>query len=155
MSKKIISAGLIIYRKSKDGIRFLLLYRGRGVWDMPRGKMEADERSVQTAFREVYEETGLSGRDLIIDHSFRRVYEKFPYTKNDEKFFKIVIFYLAKTSQAQVRLSDEHEGYGWFTLKEAQRHLGKFRKRKELLGKAWEHISARQQNIARPKPLDK
>lgn len=154
-SRRIISAGLIVYRITEEGIKFLLLYRGRSTWDMPRGRMESGERSVRTAFREVYEETGLSSGDLAIDHSFRRVYEKFPYTRDNEKFFKIIIFYLAKTSQAQIRLSDEHEGYGWFTLKEAQKHLSKFRKRKDLLRKAWEHISVKQQNIARPKPLDK
>jgi len=139
--KKIISAGLIIYRRDKNSIKFLLLYRGRGVWDMPRGRMEAEERSVQTAFREVYEETGLKRADLQIDRDFRRVYEKFPYFRDQESIFKIVIFYLAKTEKTQVRLSHEHDGYGWFSLREAQRHLGRYQKRKKLLQRAWEHIT--------------
>lgn len=139
--KKIISAGLIVYRRTKDGIKFLLLYRGRGIWDMPRGRMEAEERSWQTAFREVYEETGLRKSELRVDQSFRRVYEKFPYTRDRESFFKIVIFYLAETDKEQVRLSSEHDGYGWFSLREAQRHLGRYRKRRELLQRAWDYLN--------------
>lgn len=141
MNKKIISAGLIIYRETKEGgLKFLLLYRGRGVWDMSRGRMEAEERSLQTAFREVYEETGLRKSELQLDKGFQRVYEKFPFSRGPEKFFKIVIFYLAKTDKTHIRLSDEHNGYGWFSLKEAQHHLGRYRKRKQLLQRAWEYI---------------
>lgn len=154
-NRKIISAGLIIYRWFKEGPKFLLLYRGRGAWDMPRGRMEADERSWQTAFREVYEETGLRKNDLRVDQSFRRVYEKFPYSRGREAFFKIVIFYLAETDKAQIRLSREHEGYGWFSLGEAQRYLGRYAKRKELLRRAWEYIRAANPDRWRKKPLDR
>lgn len=139
--QRIISAGLIIYRKTNEGIKFLLLYRGRGVWDMSRGRMEADERSTQTAFREVYEETGLKKSDLRVDKSFQRVYEKFPYSRGGENLFKIVIFYLAETKKSHIKISEEHDGYGWFSLKEAQRHLGRYHKRKKLLQKAWEHVN--------------
>lgn len=153
--KKIISAGFIVYRWFKDDPKFLLLYRGRGAWDMPRGRMETDERSLQTAFREVYEETGLRGRDLRLDKNFQRVYEKFPYSRDQENIFKIVIFYLAETEKSQIRLSHEHVGYGWFSLKEAQSYLGKYRKRKELLRRAWEYINAKKLDRRQRTPSDK
>ena len=50
---------------------FLLIYR-RGVWDLPKGKMEDGETVLQCALREVEEETGLSplkaGEQLCVTH---------------------------------------------------------------------------------------
>lgn len=143
-SQKIVSAGFIVYKQVGRKIKFLLLYRGRDVWDMPRGRMRADEKSLQTAFREVYEETGLHRRHLKFDRKFHRLYEKFPYWQGENRVLKIVIFYLAEATRFQVKLSKEHEGYAWFTLKEAFRHLGRYRKRKEILKKAWEYIRNKQ-----------
>ncbi len=102
--------------------------------------MESQERSLQTAFREVREETGLSRMDLDVKQDFKKVYEKFPYSGNKEKFFKIVIFYLAETKKTQIRLSHEHEGYAWFSLNEAIKHLSRYPTRRGLLKKAADFI---------------
>ena len=136
---KVISAGIIIVRQTKEGPRFLLLYRTRGVWDFPRGRMEADEKSWQTAFREVSEETGLKRSDLDIQQNFK-VYEKFPYSRGKERIFKIVIFYLAKTEKSEVKISAEHEGYGWFSYNEARRMLSRYKARVAILKKALFYI---------------
>lgn len=137
--KKIVSAGFVVYRKTKEGSKFLLLYRGRNTWDMPRGKMEEDERSLQTAFREVGEETGLSRKDLKMQRNFKE-FEKFPYNRGKEKMFKVIIFYLAETDKEEVKISDEHDGYGWFNLNDARRHLSRFKVRAGILRKASEYI---------------
>ena len=68
---KEISAGIIIYRKTEDGLKFLLLYHGRGYWNFPKGKIESEERSFQTALREIKEETGLSRDDLKLNQHFK------------------------------------------------------------------------------------
>lgn len=136
---KVISAGIIIFRITKTGPRFLLLYRARGVWDFPRGRMEGGERSWQTAFREVSEETGLKKSDLEVQRNFK-VYEKFPYNRGQQKFFKIVIFYLAETKKSEVRLSFEHEGYGWFSYHEARRYLSRYPARVAILRRAVGYI---------------
>ena len=57
--KKVISAGIIIFRKVKGDCKFLLLYHGHNYWNFPKGKLEATERSWQAALREVREDTGL------------------------------------------------------------------------------------------------
>jgi len=114
---KEISAGIIIYHKTKEGLKFLLLYHGGGYWNFPKGKIEAEEKSFQAALRETKEETGLGGNDLKIDQRFK-AYEKFVFWRGrgikKEKVFKIVIFYLAETKRPQIRISYEHNGYGWF-----------------------------------------
>lgn len=138
---RIISAGFIVYRHTSEGPKFLLLYRGRGAWDMPRGRMESHEKSLQTAFREVAEETGLKRGDLILRSDFNRVTEKFPFSrKGHEKFFKIVIFYLAETKKSEIHLSDEHYGYAWFSLSEARKNLTRHKVRQQILKKAWDFI---------------
>jgi|SRR3989344_3077707 len=143
---KVISAGIIVFRWTERGPVFLLLYRDKGVWDFPRGRMETGERSWETAFREVEEETGLKAADLKIQDNFK-VFEKFPYNrrgeKTTEKIFKIVIFYLAETKQSQVVLSDEHAGYGWFSYNEARKYLSRYKARINILKKAFDYIKVK------------
>ena len=122
-----ISAGLIIYKKEKDRddkvqVKYLLLYHGRGYWNFPKGKLEKEERSYQAAFREVTEETGIPSRFLKMEKNFR-VTDQYIYQREGQKIFKIVIFFLAQAFQSQIKLSYEHEGYGWFLHKDAQQLL--------------------------------
>lgn len=145
---KVISAGIIVYRWTERGPRFLLLYRDKGVWDFPRGRMESGERSWETAFREVEEETGLKASDLKIQQNFK-VFERFPYQrrspddKTTQPVFKIVIFYLAETDQEQVVLSVEHKGYGWFLVNQAQKMLSRYKNRARILRQAHYFIKDR------------
>ena len=137
---KVISAGIIIFRRGEGDIKFLLLYRGRGTWDFPRGRMEGGERSWQTAFREVREETGLHRNELQMHPNFK-VHERFPYSRRgNKKVFKIIIFYLAETTQPRVWISAEHEGYGWFSYPEAHKLLSRYKARVEILKKATDAI---------------
>jgi bis(5'-nucleosidyl)-tetraphosphatase len=138
---KVISAGIVIFRRVEGELKFLFLYRSRGVWDFPRGRMEEGERSWQTAFREVREETGLLRSELVMHPNFK-VFEKFPYMREGKRIFKVVIFYLAETSQSRVRISSEHEGYGWFSYSEARKALSRYKARVEILKKAMEAIEA-------------
>ncbi len=122
-----ISAGLIIYkrgvdRKGKKELKYLLLYHGRNYWNFPKGKLEQNERSFQAALREAGEETGIPARVLKVEKNFK-VTDKFVFQREMEKVFKIVIFFLAESHQSEVRLSCEHEGYGWFLYRDALRVL--------------------------------
>src|SRR3989344_5406226 len=117
-----ISAGLVIYRKTKQGIKYLLMYHGGGYWRFPKGKLELQERGMDAAFREVKEETGLGKSDLILKDQFRAT-EKFTYFRDKKQIFKIVILYLAQSRKTEITVSREHDGYGWFTYKEALKIL--------------------------------
>lgn len=126
-----ISAGIIAYRKTAEGPRFLILYHGHNYWNFPKGKIESEEKSFQTAVREVREETGLTRNDLRFDESFKTS-ENFTFWRNKEKIFKTIVFYLAETTQQRIKLPEQtakegekHEGYGWFTYKEALKMLVK------------------------------
>ncbi|MST04184.1 MAG: NUDIX domain-containing protein [Candidatus Pacebacteria bacterium] len=137
--KKVISAGIVIFRQTEEGIKFLILYHGRNYWNFPKGKIEGDERSWQTAFREVREETGLKSSELKLIGNFK-TYEKFVYREGPDDIFKIVILYLAETTQSTIILKEYHEGYGWFTLPEAKRILAKYKYSIKILEKAYAYI---------------
>jgi 8-oxo-dGTP pyrophosphatase MutT (NUDIX family) len=144
-----ISAGIIIYRKTAEGNKFLILYHGRGYWNFPKGKIESEEKSLQAAVREIREETELARNDLKIFNNFK-AYEKFVFwrkTKDKpEKVFKIVIFYLAETKNPVIKISKEHDGYGWFTYKEALKILSKYKDSQRVLTQANEFLNSKFKN---------
>lgn len=134
-----ISAGIIIYKREKDrdgkiDIKYLLLYHGRGYWNFPKGKLEPGERGYDAALREVTEETGIPVRSLRVVRDFKMT-DKYIYQWEGQKIFKIVIFFLAQAAKPEIKLSYEHEGYGWFLHNDAQKLL-KHRNSKEILRKA-------------------
>lgn len=137
--QRIISAGIIVFRKTKEGIKFLILYHGRNYWNFAKGKAESEEKSWQTALREVREETGLKSTELRFVAGFK-TYEKFVYQRGKDKVFKMVILYLAETRQSRVAVSEEHEGYGWFTYAEARRILSKYRDSVRILDTAHDYL---------------
>lgn len=149
-----ISAGIIVYRKTIEGPKFLLLYHGRGYWNFAKGKIESEERSWQAAIREVHEETGLRPSDLKFDKNFKTS-EKFVFwrknknTGQNEKVFKIVIFYLAETDKTDIKLSSEHQGYAWFVFREAIKILGKYKDSQRVLTQANVVLRRQQQKISR------
>ena len=131
------SAGAVVFRNGAKGRVFLLL-QNSGRWDFPKGGVEKGESELQTVVREVGEETGL--RDIKIVPGFRKVIEYF-YRRDGKNIHKQVVYLLAVTKEAEVKISFEHQGFGWFpfrealerasydnskiTLTEAERHIAK------------------------------
>ena len=100
---------------------FLLLKRNNdksqgGKWSVPGGKKELAETPIETALRELHEETGikLKSQDLI----FRKSY----YLDHSEYFFKLHIFSYQVPSDfcdTKIKLgAKEHTEFGFFTFNE-------------------------------------
>ena len=117
-----ISAGIIIFRKTQEGPKFLLLYHGGKYWNFPKGKLKKEENSYNAALREIKEETGLGRPDLHFNPRFK-VHDRYIFTENKQKIFKIVIYFLAETRNPIIKISKEHQGYGWFLYRDATRML--------------------------------
>ena len=84
------SCGAIVYRKSHGNTEILLIkHVNSGHWSFPKGHVEGNETELETAQREIKEETGI---DVILDPTFRETVSYSP--KKDTH--KIVVYFLAK-----------------------------------------------------------
>jgi bis(5'-nucleosidyl)-tetraphosphatase len=84
------SCGAIVYRKHHGNTEILLIkHVNSGHWSFPKGHVEANETEIETAIREIKEETGL---DVIIDPTFRETVSYSP--KKDTQ--KVVVYFIAK-----------------------------------------------------------
>ena len=109
------SAGAVVFRDTPGGRRYLLL-QNAGRWDFPKGGVEKGESELQTVLREVGEETGL--KDIELVPGFRKVIEYF-YRRDGKNIHKQVVYMLARTGEEKVKISFEHQGFGWFGYHEA------------------------------------
>lgn len=83
------SCGAIVYRRFHGNVEVLLIkHINSGHWSFPKGHVEGEETEVETARREIKEETGLN---VIIDQTFRETVSYSP--KRDTQ--KIVVYFLA------------------------------------------------------------
>lgn len=115
------SAGMVVVRRAANGWRVLLLRAYRN-WDFPKGRIETGESALDTARREVEEETGLD--DLSLDWG-EDYCDTPPYNQG-----KVARFYLARTAQQEVVLGidselgrPEHHEYRWLDFTAARRLL--------------------------------
>ena len=84
------SCGAIVYRKFHGNTEILLIkHINSGHWSFPKGHVEYGETEVETAKREIMEETSI---DVIIDPTFRETVTYSP--KKDTT--KVVVYFLAK-----------------------------------------------------------
>ncbi len=124
-TKKQVVAGFVVYRKTSDGVKFLLLYRRGNYWNFPKGHFEPGERSIDTALRELEEETGIKKSELKIAPNFR-AYERFYFKIGAQGIYDTVILFLAETHKAEIVIRPrEHSGYGWFLYHDAMNVIGK------------------------------
>lgn len=135
------SAGALLFHKNKN-IEYLLLHYPPGsktakeYWDLPKGHIEKGEKEIDTARREVAEETGIQDIE-IIDGVKEHI--KYFFKFRGETIFKIVTFYLAKTKTKDVKISEEHIGYKWLPYEKALERLT-FENAKGILRKAHQYL---------------
>ncbi len=86
----VTAAGGVVYRQPDDRDTEVLLIFRRGVWDLPKGKMENGESIKECARREVAEEVGLENLPKIVEslsstnHEYER--EGIKYAKTTHWF---------------------------------------------------------------------
>ena len=90
------SCGAVIF----DGDKILVIQQVKGHWGFPKGHVEEGETEVQTATREIKEETNL---DVEIDETHRYVEHYSP----EEGIEKDVVFFIAKKIGGEVKVQEE------------------------------------------------
>lgn len=117
----ILSAGIVIVRKEETHWKYLFLRAYRN-WDFPKGIVEPGENPLETAKREVREETGIKGFNFRWGNVFK---ETLPYRSGGKKTAR---YYIAETSQSAVSFSinpelgrAEHHEYRWLPYGEIKK----------------------------------
>lgn len=116
------SAGVILYRIDKndnncDKRLYLILRYAGGHWDFAKGKKENGESDLQTALREVREETGIT--DVSVHDGFQREIKYEFVEGTGAMVHKSVIFFLGRAQTKDVALSNEHQDYAWYEYDDA------------------------------------
>ena len=104
------SCGCIIIEDN----RVLLVKHQKGHWGFPKGHVEKNETEMETAIREVKEETNLDVK--IVDNT--RFVEEYITDKGNEK--EVVYFYAKKVGGEIKSQEEEVSETKWFSFEEAR-----------------------------------
>jgi 8-oxo-dGTP pyrophosphatase MutT (NUDIX family) len=99
-------------------------YENVDFWDLPGGRIQGDETIEETLRREIEEELGIDGRNLIIKELFDATISTFKIRKEGKQFGLMLIVYRCELPpDAKFDLSKEHFSYGWISVGEAGKLL--------------------------------
>ena len=120
------SAGGVIVRRLRGRWWFAAIRpngKPEGVWALPKGLIDPGETGAETALREVFEETGLTGR---LEQKLGDV--RYVYTRRGERVFKVVSFFLLRWRSGRIGelpagMELEVAEARWLPLDEAPRLL--------------------------------
>jgi len=112
------SCGAIVYRKFHGNTEILLIRHVKsGYWSFPKGHIEDGETELETAVREIKEETGL---DVFVDTGFRETVTFSP--RRDAQ--KTVVYFVAKAKSREISpQASEISETKWVEINKAMSHL--------------------------------
>lgn len=110
------SCGIIPVQKRDSVWHILLVQHQAGHWAMPKGKKEADETDLQTAERELAEETSLKVRRYLSEALYT---EQYSFVRSDERVEKNVVYFLAEVAGEVHIQTEELREASWLTFDEA------------------------------------
>lgn len=131
--KRDFSVGIILYFKFPQKIKYLLLKHRQGHWAFCKGHKDKGETKIETAIRELREETGIKKinflrRSILIREDYR--------IKNKEIIKKSVDFFIAEALKKKVNIDGfEIKNYRWCSYNAALKQLT-FKEAKSTLKKA-------------------
>ena len=120
-TKREFSAGGAVYKK--DGAKFLWLvcqHSGYHKWVLPKGLIDEGEKAEATAVREVEEECGIKTKIIVKIPDP----EKYIYTMNGVKIFKLVQYFLMEYVSGETSDHDwEMQEVEWLDESEVEKRL--------------------------------
>lgn len=89
------SCGAVVFTKDNGYIKYVIVQSMEGIYGFPKGHMEGAENEIETALREIAEETG-----LIVDiiNGFRTE-DLHTFNRNGEIRMKHIVYFLAEYSK--------------------------------------------------------
>jgi bis(5'-nucleosidyl)-tetraphosphatase len=126
------SYGIIPLRQENEVWQVLLiLHQGGRHWAFPKGHGDAGETALDSAKRELKEETGLDIQELLQENP---LVEKYQFHRKHEVVIKTVQYFPALVSGKLKLQAEEIRDAKWVPLKEAASHLT-FKESKEMCNK--------------------
>ena len=111
------SFGIIPLRQNQGVWEVFLVQHQKGHWACPKGHPEKNETGLETAKRELFEETGLSVTRLI---SQIPIVEQYQFTKEGVVVDKTCTYYIAEVSGKEKLQKKEVKNGLWLTLEKAK-----------------------------------
>lgn len=109
------SCGAIVYKIENSKLYILLLKHNMGHWSYPKGHVEGNETEIETALREIKEETNL---DVKLDNDFRKVVTYSPKTN----ILKDVVYFVATPVTDCIKVQKEEiSEISWYECEEAKK----------------------------------
>lgn len=133
-----VTSGAVVYRHKQDGqIEYLLLEsQNKGhFWGFPKGHVEGNESLLETAQREIKEETQLV---LPIDTSFH-VYTEYDLPNGNRKQMTLYTAELKQSEDIQLQV-EEILNCAWLPYQEARERLT-YDNLKDLLDQVNAHLT--------------
>jgi bis(5'-nucleosidyl)-tetraphosphatase len=110
---------IVVHIDEAHHVQFLLVQGYGNYWGFPKGHTEPNETALETALRELQEETGITDIDILEGQYFDESYviEK----KKGSDIDKSVRYFVGKVSQKKARRQrSEIKQLGWFSLEHAK-----------------------------------
>jgi 8-oxo-dGTP pyrophosphatase MutT (NUDIX family) len=128
-----------IYKSDKTEVKFLLIQHHAGHWAFPKGHADPGETELQTARRELREETGIDEVLLITSPTFE---EHYTLNRRGQPREKVVRYWIGYVQTQKVTVQEEEvRDHTWATLDEA-RKLITYSQSKKLLEDVARHLSS-------------
>jgi 8-oxo-dGTP pyrophosphatase MutT (NUDIX family) len=137
MTIKDSAAGVIVFRRNKNKLEYLLIKHGKGHWSFPKGHIDEGETRIQAAVRELKEETGITDIDLISKDIL--VEDYYAFRENGRYVEKTVEYFIGEyTPERSGKIKTDGKeitDFKWCGLKDSLKLLT-FKESKNLLIKA-------------------
>lgn len=124
---------IVVLREEQD--KFLILEHNDTKddnWSFAKGHTEEGETPIQTAIRELEEETGIKEKEIeILDIPL--IHEEYEIFRRGEKRLKVIEYFIGVVTNDKVKIDgDEICAYKWATYEEAL-NIFKHKERKQAL----------------------
>jgi dATP pyrophosphohydrolase len=121
-----------VFRKTENGIEFLLLKRSEGdiypgVWQMVTGSVITGEKAHEAVIREIKEETGLIPEKLWVVPNVNSF-----YSKKRDHICMVPVFAALVKNNSEINISGEHAEYKWVDKDTANKLLAWVGQRKSV-----------------------